>query len=50
MATVRNSIEDVLTVCSLLDDETVVKGPIDLREEIHRLQASSDQADKDGAE
>lgn len=44
MATVRKSIEDVLTVCSLLADTTVVKGPIDLREEIHRLQAASNPA------
>lgn len=50
MATVRKSIEDVLTVCSLLADPTVVKGPIDLREEIHRLQAASSNAEKGDAD
>lgn len=38
MAVVRNSIEDVLIVCSLLSDTKVVKGEVDLREEIMLLK------------
>jgi hypothetical protein len=50
LAVVRRSIEDVLTVCSLLADETIVKGEVDLREEILMLKASVESMKKEDAE
>jgi hypothetical protein len=38
---VRKSIEDVLTVCSLLTDPVIAKGSVDLREEIQKLREST---------
>jgi hypothetical protein len=44
LAVVRKSVEDILTVCSLLSNDNLVKGEVDLREEIMMLKASTESS------